>query len=268
MFDTIPGSLPAVQAARWLRRLAGGTIGVASTTGGWSSIWHAGLSRRSGRPIRKPWICEQPSSRTRSRSASVSTPSAVVGMPSAARHRDDRLDDGEAVGMPWAAQCDEAAVDLDLARSRCAADSRATNSRCRNRRAPSADAERAQRIERCGRSTVPSRRNTRFGHLELEPARAPGRSGASALTTLATRPSASNWTADRLTASLTCSGHFAASAQAVRSTQSPIGRIRPASSAIGMKTTARISPRLGCVPAQQRLEADDLAESSASTIGW
>ena len=82
----------------------------------------------------------------------------------------------------------------------------------------------------------------------------------SALTTLATRPSASTWTAERLTASLTCSGHFAASAQAVRSTQSPMWRMRPASSAIGMKTARQDLAAGRVLPAHQRLEGDDLAE--------
>ena len=55
------------------------------------------------------------------------------------------------------------------------------------------------------------------------------------------------------------SGQVAASAQAVRSTHSPIGTISPVSSAIGMKSSGAIMPRVGMAPAQQRLEAGDAA---------
>ena len=46
-------------------------------------------------------------------------------------------------------------------------------------------------------------------------------------------------------------------AHASRSTQAPISTISPVSSAIGMKSTGAIIPRVGMMPAQQRLERAD-----------
>jgi hypothetical protein len=42
------------------------------------------------------------------------------------------------------------------------------------------------------------------------------------------------------------SDHVAASSQALRNTHSPICKMTPLSSAIGMKTSGGMSPRVGC----------------------
>ena len=47
--------------------------------------------------------------------------------------------------------------------------------------------------------------------------------------------------------------------QASRSTQRPIGTIRPVSSASGMKVSGPSMPALGVMPAQQRLDAGGAA---------
>ena len=64
------------------------------------------------------------------------------------------------------------------------------------------------------------------------------------------------------------SGQVAASAQAVRSTHSPSWMISPVSSAIGMNSAGEIRPRIGMVPAQQRLEAGEPVVARRSTSGW
>ena len=68
-----------------------------------------------------------------------------------------------------------------------------------------------------------------------------------------------NWIGDRLTAICSGCGQDAASRQASRSTHSPIGRMRPLSSAIGMNVAGRDHAAGRVMPAHQRLEADDLA---------
>ena len=55
-----------------------------------------------------------------------------------------------------------------------------------------------------------------------------------------------------------CEGQWAASLQAVRTTQSPIGFIRPVSSASGIKSTGEIIPRCGMSPSDQRFDAGHL----------
>ena len=67
------------------------------------------------------------------------------------------------------------------------------------------------------------------------------------------RPWLRNCTAETLTAIFMSSGQVAASAQACRSTHSPIALIRPVSSATGMKSAGRDETAFGVVPAQQRL---------------
>src|SRR5688572_7283876 len=52
--------------------------------------------------------------------------------------------------------------------------------------------------------------------------------------------------AERLTAILISSGHFAASAQACLRTHSPIGTTRPVSSATGMNSAGATAPRVRC----------------------
>ena len=54
-------------------------------------------------------------------------------------------------------------------------------------------------------------------------------------------------------------GQRFAARQASRRTQSPIGWIRPDSSAIGMKTPGETTPCFGCVPAEQRLDTAERA---------
>ena len=72
----------------------------------------------------------------------------------------------------------------------------------------------------------------------------------SAATMSAMSPSSANWRADRLTAMHTggrpsrCQATFCA--QAVCSTQLPIGTIRPVSSATGMNLAGATVPRSGC----------------------
>src|SRR3990167_3839120 len=76
---------------------------------------------------------------------------------------------------------------------------------------------------------------------------------------------------DRLTAMLSGLSHWAASAQDLRSTHSPSGRIRPVSSASGMKSSGggQARPRGGrlrgrrVAPTDQRLEPEDLAVAGA-----
>ena len=70
-----------------------------------------------------------------------------------------------------------------------------------------------------------------------------------------------NCTDDTLIATRRSRGQLAASAIASRSTHSPIGTIRPVSSATGMKSAGEIMPSLGMVPAQQRLEARETPAS-------
>ena len=76
-----------------------------------------------------------------------------------------------------------------------------------------------------------------------------------------------NWAGDRLTATRTGFGHVAASQQACLSTHSPIGTIRPISSASGMNSAGETMPRLGEF---QRSSASQPVISSviASTCGW
>ena len=88
------------------------------------------------------------------------------------------------------------------------------------------------------------------------------RSGASPLSASACRIislSAPRWncTGETLTATRTSSGQRAAWRQASRTTHAPIGTIRPVSSAIGMKSAGETRPRVGMVPADQRLERAD-----------
>ena len=80
---------------------------------------------------------------------------------------------------------------------------------------------------------------------------------ASAPITTGTSLALSIWIGDRLTATLVLFGQVAASAQAWRSTHSPIATIRPISSATGMNSAGEIMPRCGMVPADQRLAAWD-----------
>ena len=75
---------------------------------------------------------------------------------------------------------------------------------------------------------------------------------------------------DRLTLIVSGAGRGNCSCSAARlggtprcSTQRPIGTIRPVSSASGMNSTGGIVPRVGCVPAQQRLDAVDRAAGEA-----
>ena len=68
---------------------------------------------------------------------------------------------------------------------------------------------------------------------------------AIALVTMAGSAGFANWIGDTLTATRTFSGHIAASAQAVRSTHSPIASISPHSSATGMKSAGLTAPRVG-----------------------
>ena len=67
-----------------------------------------------------------------------------------------------------------------------------------------------------------------------------------------------NCAGEIFTARLTSVGQPAAAAQACRSTHSPIGTIRPVSSAIGMKSAGEINAALGMMPADKRLAAGDL----------
>ena len=66
-----------------------------------------------------------------------------------------------------------------------------------------------------------------------------------------------NWTDETLTATRTSSGHFIAWRQASWITQAPIGTISPVSSASGMNSSGATRPRVGMVPADQRLERAD-----------
>ena len=68
------------------------------------------------------------------------------------------------------------------------------------------------------------------------------------------------------TARLAC--HAGAWRQAVSSTQRPIGTISPVSSASGMNASGGTRPRVGVLPAHERLEPDDRVRSARSTIGW
>ena len=72
--------------------------------------------------------------------------------------------------------------------------------------------------------------------------------------------------ADTLTATPICSGHLAASLHAPRMTHSPIGTIRPVSSAIGMNSLGATA-RVRDAPAQERLSAVT-RRSTSETIGW
>ena len=62
---------------------------------------------------------------------------------------------------------------------------------------------------------------------------------------------------ERRLAPAAASASGAAWRQASRSTQRPIGTIRPISSASGMKLSGREHAALGVMPAQQRLDAGD-----------
>src|SRR5450755_2583956 len=75
-----------------------------------------------------------------------------------------------------------------------------------------------------------------------------------------------NCTADRLTATLTCSGHAIASRHACRSTHSPRSTIRPVLSAIGMNRSGNIRPWTGW---RQRTSASthDILRVHTSTTG-
>ena len=75
-------------------------------------------------------------------------------------------------------------------------------------------------------------------------------------------------TAETLTATTSGLSQVAASRHAARSTHSPICRINPLSSAIGMKIVGRDGAALGVLPAQQRFEADDLCRISRCICGW
>ncbi|MOA05865.1 hypothetical protein D3C78_1254750 [compost metagenome] len=79
---------------------------------------------------------------------------------------------------------------------------------------------------------------------------------ASTSATSCSRLCCSNWRADRLTASRgmasPCASHAIIWRQASRSTQAPIGLIRPVSSASGMKRAGDTSPRCGW---RQRISA-------------
>ena len=66
-----------------------------------------------------------------------------------------------------------------------------------------------------------------------------------ALVTIDGRAGLANCRGDTLTATRTASGHFARSAQAVRSAHSPIWAISPASSATGMKRAGEMAPCTG-----------------------
>ena len=90
---------------------------------------------------------------------------------------------------------------------------------------------------------------------------------ANAATTDDTRFGFLNCAGDRLTATLTSCDHPAASRHACRSTHSPIGTIRPVSSASGMKFDRRDHSAQRMVPAHQRLESND-SVAGESRIGW
>ena len=83
-----------------------------------------------------------------------------------------------------------------------------------------------------------------FGDLDLEPV---GRESAVRERRRIVSWSEPRWncTGETLTATRICSGQRAACAQASRTTQAPIGTIRPVSSATGMKSAGEISPRVG-----------------------
>ena len=105
-----------------------------------------------------------------------------------------------------------------------------------------------------------------FGDLQLEPLG--GKSvSLSTIRTMVGSACDLNWIGDRLTATVMCCGHLAASAQAVRSTHSPISLIRPISSASGMNCAGLTGP---CSGWSQRISASKPVTSSleASTHGW
>ena len=116
----------------------------------------------------------------------------------------------------------------------------------------------------------------RFGDLQLQPAAPPSPRPRARGHAACTRLRLLNWTAERLTATLTWSGQLAASAQACRSTHSPIGTIRPVSSATGMNSAGETMPRSGWCQRNSASKPHDLvalagrpaAGSRARTRRW
>ena len=102
------------------------------------------------------------------------------------------------------------------------------------------------------------------------PRRVAGRpEAANAPTTAGSRLRLLNCAGEIFTARVASVGQPAAAAQACRSTHSPIGTIRPVSSAIGMKLPGwRDHPAFRMMPADQRLAAGDHWPVLTSMIGW
>ena len=159
------------------------------------------------------------------------------------RHRDDGLRDRGVVGVARDV-ADERAVDLERCRSGSASDSSATNSRCRSRRSTGGRPSLATAFEQLRPRRSAIVHHHALGDLELERVRGRARFPPALL---AMSSAGSSWRelarrqvhrhAQRRQALALPRAAFCA--QAVRSTQSPIGTIRPVSSASGMNCAGR-----------------------------
>ena len=138
---------------------------------------------------------------------------------------------------------DERAVDLDLVEREALqiAEARIAGAEIVER---DADAHAAQRMEDRDHASRAFQED-RFGDLDLEPVRGRGPLAASACTRCWRGPGLRNWTEETLTATRMSSGQVVAWRQASWITQSPIGTIRPVSSASGMKSAGETRPRSG-----------------------
>ena len=180
--------------------------------------------------------------------------------------RDDGADDRGVAAARHGGAAHEALVDLDLVERRLLqiAERRIAGAEIVEREA---DAERLQLGEHVvGRFAFDQEHA--LGDLELELARLRVRELASALITIVGRLGSTNWIGERLTATRICSGHFAASWQAVRSTHSPICGIRPLSSASGMKMLGRDHAAASDGASAPAPRSPTICSLWALTTGW
>ena len=99
----------------------------------------------------------------------------------------------------------------------------------------------------------------RFGDLQLEPRRVDAGLATTVARPCAMKSRVMNWTGEMLTATKQSGGRRRASAQAWRSTHSPIGADHAGLLGDGDELGRRDHAALGMVPAHQRLVADDPA---------
>ena len=182
----------------------------------------------------------------------VSTPSAVMSTLSERPSADDGRDDRRHVGV-LGQLADEAAVDLDLVegemRERGEAGIAGAEIVHGDAHAERLDA--VQRLHHVGRMA----RGTGSPAPRSRAARRAGRSRRAPWRSSCRDPATRNCAGEKFTATVPESSQVAASWQALRSTQSPSGRIRPVSSATARKSRGDRMPSPGPLPAHQRLVA-------------